>query len=82
MLVTEAMLNPTLREIDTLYINGLPLDDADDLSKSVNWILDKQLNESNVSFVVNSLRGFKTVMDTDKVNRIIKNFVSQMGIYL
>ena len=83
MIVTEEMMNPILRDIDVLYIEGkLPLADCDDLTKTIAWLIGKPLNESNISYVVNSLRGFKTVMDESIVSSVIKKFKSLCGGYL
>lgn len=83
MIVTEEMMNPILRDIDVLYIEGkLPLADCDDLTKTIVWLIGKPLNESNISYVVNYLRGFKNVMDENIVSGIIKKFKSLCGGYL
>ena len=58
MIVSEELINTILREIDVMYSEGtLKIDDADDLSKAVSWINGKSLNESNVSYVIECLRG-------------------------
>lgn len=81
MIVDESLLNPLLREIDVMYYSEgvLKADEADDLTKCVVWIIGKSLNESNIQFVVESLRGFKSVINERTVNRVIKNFKSLCG---
>lgn len=83
MIVSEAIINTLLREIDMLYIEGqLSVSDAEDLSTCVSWIIGKSLNESNVQYVINNLRGFKSVMDVTVVSRVINSFRSTLGGYL
>lgn len=81
MIVDESLLNPLLREIDVMYYSEgvLKADEADDLTKCVVWLIGKSLNESNIQFVVESLRGYKTVIDERLVNRVIKNFRALCG---
>lgn len=55
-LISE-IINGILREIDVMYSEGiLKVDDADDLQHSVNWIVGQSLNESNVSFLIESFK--------------------------
>lgn len=39
MIIDESVINPLLREIDVMYIEGkLKVNEAEDLSKCINWI--------------------------------------------
>lgn len=81
MTVTDDMLNPLLRELDVMYFEEkvLTADEADDLTKCIVWIIGRNLNESNIQYVVESLRGFKTVIKEQTVNKVIKNFRALCG---
>lgn len=81
MTVTDDMLNPLLRELDVMYYEEkvLTADEADDLTKCIVWIIGRSLNESNIQYVVESLRGFKTVIKEQTVSRVIKNFRALCG---
>ena len=66
-----------------MYINGsISVSDADDLTSTVTWIIGKSLNESNVSHVVNQLRGFKNFINETSVAIVIKNFKKICGEYM
>ncbi|HMV42106.1 MAG TPA: hypothetical protein PK079_00660 [Leptospiraceae bacterium] len=83
MIVSEDLINGILREIDVMYSEGLlKIDDADDLSKSVGWINGKSLNESNVSYVIECLRGYKKFMNAEAVTRIINLCRKTFGSYM
>lgn len=83
MIVSEELINTILREIDVMYSEGiLKIDDADDLSHAVSWIIGQSLNESNVSYVIESLRGYKKVMNADAVSRIINLCRKTLGSYM
>lgn len=84
MIVTEEIINQLLREIDVLYFTEQKItpQQADDLSESVKWILGKSLNESNVSYVIETLRSFKRTMNGDAVSSIIKSFRRVCGSYM
>lgn len=83
MIVSEELINTILREIDVMYSEGtLKIDDADDLSKAVSWINGKSLNESNVSYVIECLRGYKKFMNSDAVTRIINLCRKTFGSYM
>ncbi|MBP6739558.1 MAG: hypothetical protein KA146_06185 [Leptospiraceae bacterium] len=84
MIVTEDIINQLLREIDTLYFQDglISSDQADDLSDSVKWILGKSLNESNVSYVIETLRSYKKTMNENAVSSVIKSFRKICGSYM
>ena len=84
MIVTEDIINQLLREIDTLYFQDglISSDQADDLSDSVKWILGKSLNESNVSYVIETLRSYKKTMNENAVSSVIKSFRRICGSYM
>lgn len=83
MIVSEELINTILREIDVMYSEGtLKVDDADDLSKSVNWMIGQSLNESNISYLIETLRGYKKVMNADAVTRIINLCRKTFGSYM
>lgn len=80
MIIQEGHINPILRSIDLLYIERvINADEAQDLSDCITWIIGKSLNESNINYVVKSLRGLKNVMDEKEVSIIIKKFKSLCG---
>ena len=83
MIVSEEIINGILREIDVMYSEGiLKVDDADDLQHSVSWIVGQSLNESNVSFLIESLRAYKKFMNSDAVTRIINLCRKTFGSYM
>lgn len=84
MIVTEDIINQLLREIDVLYFEEklITPQQADDLSDSVKWILGKSLNESNISYVIDTLRSFKKIMNQDAVSSVIKSFRRICGSYM
>lgn len=83
MIIDESVINPLLREIDVMYINGeVSSSEADDLSECIVWIKGKSLNESNISYVIDSLRSYKKVMNKDIVCKIINQFRKICGSYL
>lgn len=83
MIIDESVINPLLREIDVMYIEGkLKVNEAEDLSDCINWIKNKSLNESNISYVIDSLRSYKKVMNKDIVCKIINQFRKICGSYL
>ncbi|MBK8399459.1 MAG: hypothetical protein IPL26_29985 [Leptospiraceae bacterium] len=84
MIVDESIINQIIREIDTLYYQEQTIssEDADDLQKSVQWIIGKSLNESNVSYVIELLRSFKKTMNEQAVSSIIKSFRRICGSYM
>ncbi|MBP9887669.1 MAG: hypothetical protein KBF93_15320 [Leptospiraceae bacterium] len=83
MIATEEIINGILREIDVMYSEGtLKVDDADDLSNSVNWIKGKPMNESNVSYVIETLRGYKKFMNPESVARVINACRKTFGAYM
>lgn len=84
MIVTEDIINQLLREIDVLYFEErlITPQQADDLSDSVKWILGKSLNESNISYVIDTLRSFKKTMSQDAVSSVIKSFRRICGSYM
>ncbi len=84
MIVTEDIINQLLREIDVFYFQDslITSDQADDLSESVKWILGKSLNESNISYVIETLRSYKKTMNQDAVSSIIKSFRRICGSYM
>ena len=84
MIVTEDIINQLLREIDVLYFEErlITPQQADDLSDSVKWILGKSLNESNISYVIDTLRSFKKTMSQDAVSSVIKSFRKICGSYM
>lgn len=84
MIVTEDIINQLLREIDVLYFEErlITPQQADDLSGSVKWILGKSLNESNISYVIDTLRSFKKIMNQDAVSSVIKSFRRICGSYM
>lgn len=83
MIIDESVINPLLREIDVMYIEGkLKVNEAEDLSDCINWIKNKSLNESNINYVIDSLRSYKKVMNKDIVCKIINQFRKICGSYL
>ena len=84
MIVTEDIINQLLREIDVFYFqdNLITSDQADDLSEGVKWILGKSLNESNVSYVIETLRSYKKTMNENAVSNVIKSFRKICGSYM
>lgn len=83
MIIDESVINPILRDIDVIYINGeVSSSEADDLSECIVWIKGKSLNESNISYVIDSLRSYKKVMNKDIVCKIINQFRKICGSYL
>lgn len=83
MIVEESILNPVLRSIDVMYMsNELSVNDAEDLSESVLWIKGKSLNESNISYVIDTLRSFKNDTNKENVSKVINEFRKTCGSYL
>lgn len=83
MIVTDNIINPLLRDIDLMYISGqISPSDADDLTHSVTWIIGNSLNESNISHVINELRGYKDTIDSKIVSSVINNFRKICGVYM
>lgn len=83
MIVNESILNQIFRSIEALYIDSkLSSIDADDLSTSVKWIENKSLNESNISYVIESLRSFKSEQNKESVCKVINEFRKVCGSYL
>jgi hypothetical protein len=84
MIVTEDIINQILREIDVMYYSEsvITAEEAEDLCECVIWIVGKSLNESNIQYVVGSLRGFKSVIDEKEVSRVIKTFKKILGSYM
>lgn len=84
MIVTEDIINQLLREIDVPYCEErlITPQQADDLSESVKWILGKSLNESNISYVIDTLRSYKKIMNQEAVSRITKSFRKICGSYM
>lgn len=84
MIVTEDIINQLLREIDVFYFQDslITSDQADDLSDSVKWILGKSLNESNISYVIKTLRSYKKTMNQDAVSSVIKSFRRICGSHM
>lgn len=83
MIIDESVINPLLREIDVMYIEGkLKVNEAEDLSDCINWIKNKSLNESNINYVIENLRSYKKVMNKDIVCKIINQFRKICGSYL
>lgn len=76
MLVSEELINEILREIDDFYFTKKEIksSDAQDLSIAVSWIEGKSLNESNISYVIESLRQYKKTMNKKAVSSIINSF--------
>ncbi len=80
MIITEDLINSILREIDVLYSEGnIKADEADDLTNSVTWLIGKSLNESNISFTINTLRGYKKYMNENSVTKIINSIRKTLG---
>jgi len=83
MIVSESIINPILRSIDVLYMNGkLSISDTEDLSETINWMIGQSLNESNISYVIDSLRSFKNEFNKEQVSSIINEFRKICGSYL
>lgn len=76
MLVTEEYLYSLFSFIDSLYFTEklITPDEAEDLSKTVSWIIDKSLNESNIQYVIKNLRSYKNHIDEKAVNSVINQF--------
>lgn len=83
MIVEDSTINPILRIIDVYYIDGLiGVSEAEDLSESIIWIVNKSLNESNVNYVIDTLRSYKKVMDKEIVCKVINEFRKICGGYM
>ncbi len=84
MIVSEEIINQLLREIDVFFFTEQTItsDQADDLQKSVSWIVGKSLNESNISYVIETLRSYKKTMNKNAVSSIIKSFRRVCGSYM
>lgn len=83
MIVNESLINPVLRTIDVFYMNSkLSLSDAEDLSESITWLNNKSLNESNISYVIDTLRSFKNDSNKENVSKVINEFRKTCGSYL
>ena len=83
MIVNESLINPVLRTIDVFYMNSkLSLSDAEDLSESITWLNNKSLNESNISYVIDTLRSFKNDSNKENVSKVINEFRKTCRSYL
>lgn len=83
MIINESVINPLLREIDVMYIEGeIKSNEAEDLSDCIIWIVNKSLNESNISYVIESLRSYKKFISKEHVCKVINQFRKICGSYL
>lgn len=83
MIIDESVINPLLREIDVMYIEGsLKSTEAEDLSDCIIWIVNKPLNESNISYVIENLRSYKKIISKEIVCKVINQFRKICGSYL
>ena len=77
----ETDLYPVLSRIDELFYKDklISAEEAEDLSENIMWINGKQMNDANINFVVNKLRGYKKFMDRQAVSIVIKCFIETTG---
>ena len=83
MIIEDCHVNAILRSIDLLYIQGrIGISDADDLTTCVIWLVGKSMNESNIQYAINNLRGYKSVMDDKSVSSVINSIRQNLGKFL
>ena len=80
-LITMDNLSPILSRIDNMCLveKVITPGDAEDLSDCVVELVNKPLNESNISAVVGCLRNAKEHVNKDAVSRIIKLLITILG---
>lgn len=81
MQVTEEMLAPLLRQIDSMYYKEhlLKSDEAEDIVQFVSWLIGESLTETNIQHVVANLRFYKNIVDADIMSKLIKQFIQICG---
>lgn len=81
MQVTEEMLAPLLRQIDSMYYKEhlLKSDEAEDIVQFVSWLIGESLTETNIQHVVANLRFYKNIVDAEIMSKLIKQFIQICG---
>lgn len=81
MQVTEEMLAPLLRQIDSMYYKEhlLKSDEAEDIVRFVSWLIGESLTETNIQHVVANLRFYKNIVDAEIMSKLIKQFIQICG---
>lgn len=79
-MVSEEIILPVLRKIDSYYVaRDITSDEADDLTNSIVWLIGKSKNESNIQQTISQLRQYKESIGKEIVSSVINELRKVVG---